>query len=73
MLSMQLPKKVDVTTKLIKKLMVPRLDSSKKGDNGIVLVAGGSRNYHGAPILASMAALRSALILYIRLSQDQIF
>jgi len=55
---MQLPKKVDVTTKLIKKLMVPRLDSSKKGDNGIVLVAGGSRNYHGAPILASMAALR---------------
>ena len=54
MLSMQLPKKVDVTTKLIKKLMVPRLDSSKKGDNGIVLVAGGSRNYHGAPILASM-------------------
>jgi len=55
---MQLPKKVDVTTKLIKKLMVPRLDYSKKGDNGIVLVAGGSRNYHGAPILASMAALR---------------
>ena len=58
MLSMQLPKKVDVTTKLIKKLMVPRLESSKKGDNGIVLVSGGSRNYHGAPILASMAALR---------------
>jgi ADP-dependent NAD(P)H-hydrate dehydratase len=58
MLSMQLPKKVDVTTKLIKKLMVPRLYSSKKGDNGIVLVTGGSRNYHGAPILASMAALR---------------
>ena len=58
MLSMRLPKKVDITTKLIKKLMVPRLESSKKGDNGIVLVAGGSRNYHGAPILASMAALR---------------
>jgi ADP-dependent NAD(P)H-hydrate dehydratase len=55
---MRLPKKVDITTKLIKKLMVPRLESSKKGDNGIVLVAGGSRNYHGAPILASMAALR---------------
>jgi NAD(P)H-hydrate epimerase len=55
---MRLPKKVDITTKLIKKLMVPRLQSSKKGDNGTVLVAGGSRNYHGAPILASMAALR---------------
>jgi NAD(P)H-hydrate epimerase len=33
--------------------------SSKKGDNGTVLVAGGSRFYHGAPVLASMAALRS--------------
>lgn len=32
---------------------------SRKGDNGIVLVAGGSRFYHGAPVLASMAALRS--------------
>jgi ADP-dependent NAD(P)H-hydrate dehydratase len=56
---MQLSKKVDITTNLIKKLMVPRLEYSKKGDNGIVLVAGGSRNYHGAPILASMAAQRS--------------
>lgn len=33
--------------------------SSRKGDNGIVLVAGGSRFYHGAPVLASIAALRS--------------
>jgi NAD(P)H-hydrate epimerase len=32
---------------------------SRKGDSGIVLVAGGSRFYHGAPVLASMAALRS--------------
>lgn len=39
--------------------MVPRLESSKKGDNGTVLVVGGSRIYHGAPILASLAALRS--------------
>jgi ADP-dependent NAD(P)H-hydrate dehydratase len=56
---MQLSKKVTVTSNLIKKLVIPRLRSSKKGDNGIVLIAGGSRRYHGAPILASMAALRS--------------
>lgn len=39
--------------------MPARNSDSKKGDNGIVLVAGGSRFYHGAPIFTSMAALRS--------------
>jgi ADP-dependent NAD(P)H-hydrate dehydratase len=56
---MHLAKKVTVTSTLIKKLVIPRLRSSKKGDNGIGLIAGGSRKYHGAPILASMAAIRS--------------
>lgn len=44
---------------LAKKMMPPRKASSKKGDNGTVLVAGGSRFYHGAPIFTSMAALRA--------------
>jgi len=44
---------------MIKQLIPPRSFSSRKGDNGIVLIAGGSRFYHGAPVLASMAALRS--------------
>ncbi len=44
---------------LARKLTPPRRSTSKKGDNGTILVAGGSRFYHGAPILASMAALRS--------------
>ena len=48
-----------VSSKLVKDLVVPRLTSSKKGDNGIVLVLGGNRIYHGAPLLASLAALRS--------------
>ena len=48
-----------VSSKLVKDLVVPRQPSSKKGDNGTVLVAGGSRIYHGAPLLASMAAIRS--------------
>jgi NAD(P)H-hydrate epimerase len=39
--------------------MPTRSFSSRKGENGIVLVAGGSRFYHGAPVLASMSALRA--------------
>jgi ADP-dependent NAD(P)H-hydrate dehydratase len=39
--------------------MPSRLFSSRKGDSGTILVAGGSRFYHGAPVLATMAALRS--------------
>src|ERR671932_2065744 len=56
---MQSVKKMTVTSNVIKKIVTPRMRSSKKGDNGIVLIVGGSRRYHGAPILASMAALRS--------------
>ncbi len=44
---------------MIKKISLSRKISSRKGDNGIVLIVGGNRIYHGAPILASMAALRS--------------
>ena len=44
---------------MIKKFSISRKISSRKGDNGIVLVVGGNRIYHGAPILASIAALRS--------------
>ena len=54
-----MPEAVTVTSKLVKELVVPRLLSSKKGDNGIVLVVGGNKFYHGAPILSSIAALRS--------------
>src|ERR687884_2372454 len=56
---MQLVKKMTVTSNLIKKIVTPRMRSSKKGDNGIALIVGGSRRYHGAPVLTSMAALRS--------------
>ena len=44
---------------MIKKFIPPKKQDSRKGDNGKVLVVGGSYMYHGAPILASMAALRS--------------
>lgn len=50
---------ISVTPQLIHELLPPRLVSSKKGDNGIVLVVGGSGIYHGAPLLSTLAALRS--------------
>ena len=54
-----MPSTITVTSKLVRQLMPPRLLSSRKGDNGTVLIAGGSRFYHGAPVLSTMAALRS--------------
>lgn len=53
------PSIISITPKLIQQLIPARSLTSRKGDNGIVLIAGGSRFYHGAPVLASMAALRS--------------
>jgi NAD(P)H-hydrate epimerase len=44
---------------LIRKIVKPRNILSRKGENGIALVVGGSRIYHGAPLLSSLAALRS--------------
>lgn len=41
------------------KLVPKRKKDSHKGDNGRVLIVGGSKDYYGAPILAAMAALNS--------------
>ena len=43
----------------MKKFIPVRKINSRKGDNGTVLVVGGSYIYHGAPILSSIAALRT--------------
>ena len=43
---------------VVKNFIPPRKFVSRKGDNGKVLVLGGSYFYHGAPILSSLAALR---------------
>jgi len=54
------------SSSLIANLIPARSARSKKGDNGIVLVVGGSRIYHGAPLLASLAAMRSgADLVYV--------
>jgi ADP-dependent NAD(P)H-hydrate dehydratase len=54
---------MSVTPEIIQEIVPPRLESSKKGDNGIVLVIGGSRTYHGAPLLSTIAAFRSGIDL----------
>ncbi len=48
-----------LTTSIVKKFIPARKSKSRKGDNGVVLIVGGSYIYHGAPILSSVAALRS--------------
>ena len=48
-----------LTKSIIKGFMPTRNKSSRKGDNGKVLVVGGSYVYHGAPVLSSLAALRT--------------
>jgi ADP-dependent NAD(P)H-hydrate dehydratase len=50
---------LSITPEVIQKFMPPRIESSRKGDNGIVLVIGGSKIYHGAPLLSSLAAFRA--------------
>jgi len=48
----------NLTLPMVRKFIPSRKYTSRKGDNGIVLVVGGSYIYHGAPILSSIAALR---------------
>ncbi|WP_420545071.1 NAD(P)H-hydrate dehydratase [Nitrosopumilus sp.] len=48
----------NLSPSIVKKFIPARKSTSRKGDNGIVLVVGGSYIYHGAPILSSLAALR---------------
>ena len=48
-----------LTKEIIEKFIPSRKNNSRKGDNGKVLIVGGSYIYHGAPVLSSLAALRS--------------
>ena len=48
-----------LTPDMVKKYIPPRKLNSRKGDNGKILIIGGSYMYHGAPILSSLAALRT--------------
>jgi len=50
---------ITVDSDFIEKIIKPRKIQSRKGENGIVLIVGGSRIYHEAPLLSSVAALIS--------------
>ncbi len=50
---------IKLTKEIAEKFIPSRRTDSRKGDNGKVLVVGGSYIYHGAPALSSLAALRS--------------
>ncbi|MGI0004187.1 MAG: NAD(P)H-hydrate dehydratase [Candidatus Nitrosotenuis sp.] len=52
-----------LTATLARKFIPTRKPDSRKGQNGKVLVVGGSYMYHGAPALASLAALRTGVDL----------
>jgi len=47
-----------LNSSIIRRFIPARQFESRKGNNGKVLVIGGSHIYHGAPILTSLAALR---------------
>jgi ADP-dependent NAD(P)H-hydrate dehydratase len=47
-----------LSSPIVQNFISTRKSISRKGDNGIVLVIGGSYIYHGAPVLSSLAALR---------------
>ena len=47
-----------LSSSIVQNFIPARKSKSRKGDNGIVLVIGGSYIYHGAPVLSSLAALR---------------
>lgn len=59
-------KYIQVDRNMVSAAIPPRKSSSHKGENGRVMVIGGSFLYHGAPLLSSLAALRSGIdLIYI--------
>ncbi|MFH0737191.1 MAG: NAD(P)H-hydrate dehydratase [Candidatus Micrarchaeota archaeon] len=49
--------------RFVRSLTLPKKDS-RKGDNGRLLIIGGSRRYHGAPVFSLLAARRFVDLLY---------
>jgi len=43
---------------------------SHKGQNGVVLIVGGSKTYHGAPVLAARAAVRFCDLVYFASTKE---
>ncbi len=54
---------MEVTEDWVSGVIPRRRTLSRKGENGVVVVIGGSGVYHGAPFMTSMAAMRSGVDL----------
>lgn len=52
-----------ISETILKKVYKPRKDWSRKYDFGSLLIIGGSKLYHGSPVLAALAALRTGVDL----------
>ncbi len=52
---------LEVSEEMVLDIIPPRRKSSRKGENGRILVVGGSYLYHGAPIFSALAAYRSGV------------
>ena len=48
----------ETSEQMMQELMPQRKRSSRKGENGVVTIVGGSWVYHGAPVLSALAAQR---------------
>ncbi|MBI5224336.1 NAD(P)H-hydrate dehydratase [Candidatus Micrarchaeota archaeon] len=59
-----------ITSRIMKKLYVAP-ENSHKGQNGVLTIIGGSKKYHGAPLLAISAASRFADLLYFHSPEKQ--
>jgi hydroxyethylthiazole kinase-like uncharacterized protein yjeF len=56
----------------MKPALKPRNPGSRKGDNGRLLVIGGSSRYYGAPALVSLAAMRTGVDLVYTVVPEKI-
>ena len=62
-----------VTAMDVKRALPSRDVLSRKGQNGKALIVGGSRIYHGAPVLAALAALRSGTdLVYVAVPKPNV-
>jgi len=61
-----------VTRNYLKTHLRKRLVTSRKGQNGRVLVAGGSRLYFGSPVLVAMSAFRTGVDLVYLLTPEYV-
>ena len=54
---------IEIDENILNTINFKRESNSKKGDNGRIAIIGGSRLYHGAPMLSALAALRTGVDL----------